>query len=178
MLLGEERWRDLALVGVLSAASRLIVTVSMSEVDLVLAVLGGLVIGEVIGAASAVAIARNNTRIDRWPDGVGRALRVGAVASAALMMTIVLSSVSFGRFLGSDVELFNESASVARLVFVLAFTVAFVFFPAMARLPVGSVALRRQFHNGLLYRGGNGLGSWSLDHRLPRLVPLARRCRC
>ena len=151
VLLGEERWRDLALVGVLSAASRLIVTVSMSEVDLVLAVLGGLVIGEVIGAASAVAIARNNTRIDRWPDGVGRALRVGAVASAALMMTIVLSSVSFGRFLGSDVELFNESASVARLVFVLAFTVAFVFFPAMARLPVGSVALRRQFHNGLLF---------------------------
>lgn len=159
VLLGEERWRNLALVGVLSSATRLIVTIAWSDVDLVLAVLGGLVAGEVVGATAAVAIVRDTPRVNHWPQGVGRALRVGAVASAALMFTIVLSSVSFGRFLGSGVELFNQSASVARLVFILAFTVAFVFFPAMARLPVGSVALRRQFHNGLLFASATAAAS-------------------
>jgi hypothetical protein len=150
VLLGEERWRELALVGIVSSASRLVFTVATHGSDPVVAVLGGLVIGEIVGAALALRVARHARRVDKWPDGMRRTLTIGTLASGGLMLTIVLSSLSVGRFMGEDVQLFNQSAAVARLVFILTFTVAFVFFPTMARLPIGSVLLRRRFHSGLL----------------------------
>jgi hypothetical protein len=150
VLLGEERWRDLALVGVSSAGCRLAVTAGAASTDRIDAVLGGLVLGEIVGALIAVTIARDAQRVDRWPTAMARHLRIGALASAGLMLVISLSSLSVGRFLHDEVQTYNQSAAVARLVFILTFTVAFVSFPTMAREPIGSVLLRRRFHNGLL----------------------------
>ena len=153
VLLGSERWRDLAFIGILGGLVRVSATAVAPDTGGFRAVLVGVALGELVSAFSAIVITRHVARIDSWPARTGRQLRIGTAATAGLALLLLLSSVSVGRFLGDEAAAFNQSASVARLVFVLAFVVAFVFFPAIAREPLGSVALRRNFHAALLLTG-------------------------
>jgi hypothetical protein len=156
LLLGGERWRDLALVAMLSAGSRLTVTLLNIGDDAVNTVLVGLVVGEVIGASGAMAFTHGESRLRATRAGAVRHLVVGGIAAVGLMGLVALSSFSLSRFLGDQSTIFNQSAAVARLVFIVIFTVAFVFFPAIARWPIGSVELRRSFHGALVLGAGAG----------------------
>ena len=150
VLLGDERWRDLAAITVVGGVVRLAITAAGNGSNAFGAALVGIVAGEVVTAALAVTVTRRTPRVARWPRGTARHLRIGTAASVGLMFVIVVSSLSTERFLGDASDVFNQSAAVARYVFVLLFTVAFVFFPAMARAPIGSAILQRSFHLAMI----------------------------
>ena len=150
VLMGDERWRDYGLISIATALSRLALTAGVAGHASFLRVIAAVVLSEAVGTFLTVMATRHEPRVRAWPSGSGRRLRIGAAASAGMVLVLVLSSVSSRRRLGSDAQIYNQSASVARIVFALVFAVAFVFFPAMARLPIGSVPLRRTFHSTLL----------------------------
>ena len=162
VLLGSERWRDLALIGIVSALVRLVGTAAVPDAERFHTVLAVVALGEFVSAGLAIAVTRDVPRIDGWPRRTARQLRIGTAATAGLASLLLLSSISVGQFLGDEAAVFNQSASVARLVFVLAFVVAFVFFPVFAREPLGSVALRRNFHAALLLTGVAALAASAL----------------
>jgi len=166
VLLGEERWRHLAFVAFASAGGRLATTIAL-DVDTVASVLTGLLVGEAIGTTTAIALTRRSERSGTWPTGKGHHLMVGTTASIGLMLLVAMSSLSLDRFLGEQAADFNESASVARLVFVLILTVSLVFFPAMARFAVGSVSLRRSFHEALVVATGTAVAGTALILAFP-----------
>lgn len=170
ILLGEERWRDLAVVAVSGASIRLVITASTLAGGGLLTSLAGIVVGEIGGAAVAVWMTSRSERVGQWPTDSWRHFRIGSAAATGLMVVVVLSSLSLGDMPEQQVESFNQSASLARQVFVLSFTVAFVFFPAMARLPIGSVLLRAHFHRALTITAGTAVTAAFLVVSLPQAL--------
>lgn len=150
VLLGTEHWRDLSAIAIFSALPRIIVTASGLTVG-VLALLAAVVGGEVLAAALALVATSKTARVTRWPAGTVRHIWNGLGASAGLAVVLLLASVSLRERLGADADAFNQSASLARLPFLLVFAVAFVFFPGINRAPIGSPELRRTFHRAMVF---------------------------
>jgi GT2 family glycosyltransferase len=149
VLLGGERWLDLAVIAVLAGLPRFVVTLLGSSGG-TFPLLAAVVAGEAIGGGIAILRATSTPRAARWPRGAVRHLCNGVAASTGLALVILLGSVSLRGRLGDDVDAFSQSAALARLPFVLVFAVAFVFFPSMTRHPIGSAELRRIFHRAML----------------------------
>lgn len=170
VLLGEERWRELALISVVASLVRFAVTGLPLTGGGLGAALAGVVVGDIVAAAAALTVTRRTPRATTWPAGAGRHLRIAAMSAVGLTLIVTLSSVWLGRGSEPETDAFNQSASVARQVFVLAFTVAYVFFPAMARLPIGSVALRRHFHRALLLTAATAITAAAAVALFPALT--------
>lgn len=74
-----------------------------------------------------------------------RQLSRAAAASGGLLAMIVCASVAPRARLGEAADLYNQSAVITRVIVFAPLTVTVLFFPALARFDLGSLALRRAF---------------------------------
>jgi len=145
-LLGDEQWFRLGAVGVLSAAPSLAVGAGSILDDQPFALLVALVAGEALGTGLAYSLASSWRRMGNWPLRMRRPLWIGLGGSAGLALFLVLISTSSRRRLSTDAVDYSEAATATRSIFFVLLAIAFVFFPAIAKSPLGTVRLRRAFH--------------------------------
>jgi hypothetical protein len=144
-LLAGERWVRLGILMVVAPAVRLVVgalVLSGSRADVAMV--------PVVAAECTAAVVAFGLRSPiRASAGLARlsarTLWIGALASVGLMMSLMLSSAARSVRLGSDADLFNSAATLARPILFAPLTVTLLWFPAMARSPLGTARLRRAF---------------------------------
>jgi hypothetical protein len=149
ILLGAERWRDLGLIGLVAMVPRLGVTLLSIDESSLWSILAAVVAAEIVATTLLITATHRTERVHPWPHGALRHLVNGMSGSIGLGLLLVLISTTSRSHLGDEADRYSESASVSRTVFILLFTVAFVFFPAMATSPLGTIRLRRAFHEAL-----------------------------
>ena len=106
--------------------------------------------GEIIAAACAFRIRPPSKALQRAAPPT-REMVTGAFASLGLLLTLVFSSIAFRSKLGDSADTFNGSALVARSVLFLPLTILVLYFPSIARSPLGSRDLRRAYLLGLAW---------------------------
>lgn len=151
-LLLRESWPRLAILFVAAPLVRLVVglwLLAQANPELLLV---PIVTGEALSCALAFALQpRRSTPGTTVP---ARNIIVGGLASTGLLAFFALSSVGLRAQLGSDAEVFNTAATVARTVWFLPLAVSMVYFPRLARRPVGTAALRQAFLAATLWTLG------------------------
>ena len=75
-----------------------------------------------------------------------RPLWIGLGGSTGLALFLVLISTTSRQRLTTGAVEYSESATLTRSVFFVLLAVAFVFFPVIAKAPLGTVRLRQAFH--------------------------------
>ena len=144
-LLAGERWVRLGILMVVAPAVRLMVgtlVLSGSRADVAMV---PVVAAECTAAVVAVRLRSPIRASPGLARLSARTLWVGAVASVGLMMSLMLSSAARSVRLGVDADLFNSAATLARPILFVPLTVTLLWFPAMARSPLGTARLRRAF---------------------------------
>ena len=145
-LLGDEQWFRLGLIGVASALPTLFVSSRAVLEDEPFALLAALVVGEAVGTSMAYAVSSSLRRTGAWPQRMRRPLWIGLGGSAGLALFLVLMSTTSRQRLTTEAVEYSQSATVTRGVFFVLLAIAFVFFPVIAKAPLGTVRLRRAFH--------------------------------
>lgn len=145
-LLGDEQWFRLGLIGVASAIPTLIMSSRAVLGDEPFALLAALVVGEAVGTSIVYAASSSLRRTGAWPERMRRPLWIGLGGSTGLACFLVLMSTTSRQRLGTDAVEYSQSAAVTRSVFFVLLAIAFVFFPVIAKAPLGTVRLRRAFH--------------------------------
>jgi len=145
-LLGGEQWFRLGAVGVITAAPSLAMSAGSILDDEPFALLVALVAGEVLGTGLSYSLASSLRRSGNWPPRMRRSLWVGLGGSAGLAVFLALISTSSRRRLSTDAVDYSEAATATRSIFFVLLAIAFVFFPAIATSPLGTVRLKRAFH--------------------------------
>lgn len=154
-LLNGECWVRLGLLLLVSPAVRVITGAVLLANDRGAANIIPIAAGEVIAAGAASAL--RPRRLPGVPiDPPLQYVVKGVLASAGLLVTLAFSSVAFRSRLGESANTFNDSALVARAVLYLPLTVLFLYFPSLARSPLGSKELRRSYLSGLAWTAALG----------------------
>jgi hypothetical protein len=142
-LLQREAWGRLAILFVVGPAVRLLIGAALLSTSRPSLHLVPIVVGECAVAAATWWLSPREDL--RGPSIPTRHLFLAAVASAGVLVMVALSSAGLRSRLGSDAEIFNDSATTARVVGFLPLAVSVIFFPRLARTPVGTTELRRAF---------------------------------
>ncbi len=142
-LLRQEAWGRLTVLFVGGPAVRLLAGLAMLSADRPRLHFVPIVISECALAGATWWLAPRDHKAG-WPVPPRRLL-IGAVASAGVLAMIGLSSAGLRAHLGDDAEVFNASATTTRLVGFLPLAVSVIYFPRLARSPVGSAGLRGAF---------------------------------
>lgn len=138
-----ESWNRLALLFVISPILRLVAATALPISGRPGLHLLPIVIGE--GLTTCVAFwLRPRRLVGARSVPFGRLLS-GGLSSAGLLVFLALSSIGLRSKIGTDAELFNSSATTARIVAFLPLTVSIIYFPRLARSAIGSQELRRAF---------------------------------
>lgn len=154
-LLHGECWVRLGLLLLISPAVRVIVGAMLLASDRGAANIIPIAAGEVLAAGGATALRpRLLPNIPASPPM--QYVVKGVLASAGLLVTLAFSSVAFRSRLGESTNTFNDSALVARAVLYLPLTILYLYFPSLARSPLGSQELRRSYLSGLAWTAGLG----------------------
>lgn len=152
-LLNGEQWLRLGVLLLVSPAVRVLVGLVLLSSERSTVNIVPIAAGEVL--AAAVAFALRPRHLPSAPASPAiRYVVNGAMASVGLLVTLVFSSIALRSRLGKSADIFNESALVARAVLFLPLTILFLYFPAIARSPLGSKELRRAFLSGLAWTTG------------------------
>ena len=145
-LLGDEQWFRLGLIGVSAAIPTLVVSATAVLDDAPFALLAAIVVGEALGTAMAYAASSSLRRAGAWPQRMRRPMWIGLGGSTGLALFLVLMSTTSRQRLSTDAVGYSQSATVTRSVFFVLLSIAFIFFPVIAKAPLGTVRLRRAFH--------------------------------
>ena len=145
-LLGDEQWFRLGLIGVATATPTLAVSSWTLLEDNPFFLLAALVVGEAVGTTMAYAVSSSLRVRGTWPSRMRRPLWIGLGGSAGLALLLVLISTTSRQRLTTEAIEYSESATLTRSVFFVLLAIAFVFFPVIAKAPLGTVRLRQAFH--------------------------------
>ena len=145
-LLGDEQWFRLGLVGVASAVPILVVNSMGVLENEPFALLAALVVGEAFGTSMVYAASSSLRHMGAWPQRMRRPMWIGLGGSTGLALFLVLMSTTSRQRLSTEAVEYSQSAATTRSVFFVLLAIAFVFFPVIAKAPLGTVGLRRAFH--------------------------------
>ena len=156
-LLSGEQWVRLGLLFVVSPAIRLIIGLlwfsdSRNSWNLL-----PMALGEIVAFVVATLQRPQRSSIPSAGPPMWFVVK-GALASVGLLITLTFSSLAFRSRLGDTADAFTESALVARGVLFVPLTILSLYFPAIARSPLGSRGLRRAYVSGLVWTSGVALG--------------------
>lgn len=168
-LLNGEHWLRLGVLLVASPVAKLLVGVFLLSSAHGSLNIVPVVAGEILVAAGALAL--RPRQLPKAPASPAmRFVTNAAMSSMGLLVMLVFSSIAFRSRLDTSADIFNESALVARSVLFLPLTILFLYFPAIARSPLGSTELRRAYLSGLTWTAGLAVAMASALVLFPRQI--------
>ncbi len=168
-LLNGEHWLRLGVLMVVSPMGKLLAGLLLLSSEHGSLNIVPIVAGEILVAGGALALRpRLLPKIQASP--AVRYVTNAAMSSIGLLIMLVFSSIAFRSRLGNSADIFNESALVARSVLFLPLAVLFLYFPAIARSPLGSTELRRAYLSGLAWTAGLAVAVASVIVLFPQQI--------